>query len=57
MGGRAYLEGDENGFARRWRESAIIPVLTPSVLQLQAAVDQAGLVMTPAHNFESEVRV
>jgi alkylation response protein AidB-like acyl-CoA dehydrogenase len=40
MGGRAYLEREQDGFARRWRESAIIPVLTPSVLQLQAALDQ-----------------
>jgi alkylation response protein AidB-like acyl-CoA dehydrogenase len=41
-GGRAYLTGAQDGFARRWRESAFIPVITPSVAQLQAA-------LAPAH--------
>lgn len=37
-GGRAYLENESGGFARRWRESAFIPIVTPSVTQLQAAL-------------------
>lgn len=37
-GGRAYLAREQDGFARRWRESAFIPVVTPSVSQLQAAL-------------------
>lgn len=37
-GGRAYLANESGGFARRWRESAFIPIITPSVTQLQAAL-------------------
>ncbi|MET0321274.1 MAG: acyl-CoA dehydrogenase family protein [Duganella sp.] len=37
-GGHAYLEAEQDGFARRLRESAFIPVITPSVTQLQAAL-------------------
>jgi alkylation response protein AidB-like acyl-CoA dehydrogenase len=37
-GGHAYLTQEEDGFARRWRESAFIPVITPSITQLQAAL-------------------
>ena len=40
MGGRAYLEKEQGGFARRWRESAFIPVVTPSLIQLQVALQQ-----------------
>jgi len=40
MGGRAYLQKEQGGFARRWRESAFIPVVTPSLVQLQAALQQ-----------------
>ncbi|MET0265033.1 MAG: acyl-CoA dehydrogenase family protein [Duganella sp.] len=39
-GGHAYLEAEQDGFARRLRESAFIPVITPSVTQLQAALAQ-----------------
>jgi hypothetical protein len=35
-GGRAYLLGEDQGFARRWREAAFIPIITPSVTQLQS---------------------
>lgn len=38
LGGNAYLLNCQKGFARRWREGAFIPVLTPSVTQLQAAL-------------------
>lgn len=38
MGGRAYLNGEQQGFARRWRESSFIPIVTPSLTQLQAAL-------------------
>lgn len=41
-GGRAYLEGDQGGFARRWRESAFIPIVTPSVIQLRAELQKHG---------------
>jgi len=37
-GGHAYLEAEQDGFARRWREAAFIPVITPSVTQLQTAL-------------------
>ncbi|MFA9218624.1 MAG: acyl-CoA dehydrogenase, partial [Sphingomonadaceae bacterium] len=37
-GGHAYLVQEQDGFARRWREAAFIPVITPSVTQLQAAL-------------------
>jgi alkylation response protein AidB-like acyl-CoA dehydrogenase len=37
-GGHAYLMQEEDGFARRMRESAFIPVITPSITQLQAAL-------------------
>jgi alkylation response protein AidB-like acyl-CoA dehydrogenase len=37
-GGHAYLQQEQDGFARRWRESAFIPVITPSITQLQAAL-------------------
>jgi len=28
------------GFARRWRESAFIPIVTPSVIQLRAELQK-----------------
>lgn len=34
-GGRAYLNAHNAGFARRWLEAAFIPVITPSLTQLQ----------------------
>lgn len=34
-GGRGYLVDQKPDFARRWRESAFIPVVTPSLLQLE----------------------
>ncbi|MFC7736692.1 acyl-CoA dehydrogenase family protein [Roseomonas sp. GCM10028921] len=37
-GGRAYLTGPGEGFARRWREAAFIPVITPSLVHLRAAL-------------------
>lgn len=39
-GGRAYLSVPGRDFARRWRESAFIPVITPSLVQLKAALQQ-----------------
>nr|WP_314538984.1 acyl-CoA dehydrogenase family protein [uncultured Massilia sp.] len=41
-GGKAYLQQTGGGFARRWRESAFIPIVTPSLTQLQAALDKLG---------------
>ena len=34
-GGRAYLSDMDRGFARRWREAAFIPIVTPSLVQLE----------------------
>ncbi|GGB97171.1 hypothetical protein GCM10007205_03060 [Oxalicibacterium flavum] len=34
-GGRAYLQDKDRNFARRWRESAFVPIVTPSLTQLQ----------------------
>ncbi|KRW62909.1 acyl-CoA dehydrogenase family protein [Pseudomonas sp. TTU2014-080ASC] len=41
-GGRAYLQPYGAGFARRWRESAFIPVITPSLVQLRAELEKAA---------------
>jgi alkylation response protein AidB-like acyl-CoA dehydrogenase len=34
-GGRAYLMNHDRNFARRWREAAFVPIVTPSLTQLQ----------------------
>jgi alkylation response protein AidB-like acyl-CoA dehydrogenase len=34
-GGKAYLQAYGAGFARRWRESAFVPIITPSLVQLR----------------------
>lgn len=36
LGGRAYLRGNGNGVARRLREAAFLPVVTPTLAQLKA---------------------
>jgi alkylation response protein AidB-like acyl-CoA dehydrogenase len=41
-GGRAYHRDQPLGFARRWREAAFIPIVTPSVTQLQGALAGAA---------------
>jgi alkylation response protein AidB-like acyl-CoA dehydrogenase len=41
-GGGAYLAQAQQGWARRWRESAFIPIVTPSLTQLQAALAKAA---------------
>ena len=38
-GGKAYLSGPGEGYQRRLRESAFIPVVTPSLVQLKTVVD------------------
>lgn len=38
-GGRAYLTKFGSGFARRYREAAFIPLITPSLVQLKVALD------------------
>ena len=35
-GGKAYLCAHGSAFARRWRESAFVPIVTPSLVQLRA---------------------
>lgn len=42
-GGRAYLLDPPSGFGRRWREAAFVPVVTPSVTQLQAELQNHHL--------------
>lgn len=37
-GGKAYLSGPGQDFARRWREAAFIPLVTPSLTQMRAAL-------------------
>ncbi len=37
-GGRAYLTVPGRDFARRWREAAFIPLITPSLVQLKTAL-------------------
>lgn len=37
-GGRAYLASYGSGFARRYREAAFVPVITPSLVQLRVAL-------------------
>ncbi|WP_285426604.1 acyl-CoA dehydrogenase family protein [Pseudomonas sp. efr-133-TYG-103a] len=39
-GGKAFLSEHGSGFARRWRESAFIPIVTPSLVQLQAELQR-----------------
>ncbi|MGQ4274438.1 acyl-CoA dehydrogenase family protein [Terrihabitans sp. B22-R8] len=39
-GGRAYLSASGRDFARRWREAAFIPIITPSIVQLRSALRQ-----------------
>lgn len=39
-GGRAYLREPGREVARRWREVAFIPLITPSLVQLKAALQQ-----------------
>ncbi|MFD1332137.1 acyl-CoA dehydrogenase family protein [Methylopila musalis] len=41
-GGKCYLTGPGEGFARRWREAAFLPVITPSLVQLKAALAAQG---------------
>ncbi|MGH8395074.1 MAG: acyl-CoA dehydrogenase, partial [Pseudomonas sp.] len=43
-GGKAYLTAHGSGFARRWRESAFVPIVTPSLVQLRTELNrQANL--------------
>ena len=39
-GGRAYQRDQPLGFARRWREAAFVPIVTPSLTQLQGELDR-----------------
>ncbi|WP_028633793.1 acyl-CoA dehydrogenase family protein [Pseudomonas parafulva] len=39
-GGKAYLSEYGEGFARRWRESAFVPIVTPSLVQLRAELQR-----------------
>ena len=48
-GGLAYHRDRPGGFARRWREAAFIPIVTPSVTQLMGELDkQSGAGATAA---------
>ncbi|MBK4987560.1 acyl-CoA dehydrogenase family protein [Pseudomonas sp. S36] len=39
-GGKAYLSEYGEGFTRRWRESAFVPIVTPSLVQLRAELQR-----------------
>jgi alkylation response protein AidB-like acyl-CoA dehydrogenase len=39
-GGKAYLQDRDTGFARRWREAAFVPIITPSLTQLQVELQK-----------------
>ncbi|WP_275630288.1 acyl-CoA dehydrogenase family protein [Pseudomonas sp. 273] len=39
-GGKAYLSQHGAAFARRWRESAFVPIVTPSLVQLRAELQR-----------------
>jgi alkylation response protein AidB-like acyl-CoA dehydrogenase len=39
-GGKAYLQDRDSSFARRWREAAFVPIITPSLTQLQAELQK-----------------
>lgn len=41
-GGKAYLQAHGAGFARRLRESAFVPIVTPSLVQLRAELHKHG---------------
>ncbi|MGE8499713.1 MAG: acyl-CoA dehydrogenase family protein [Pseudomonas sp.] len=41
-GGKAYLQAHGAGFARRLRESAFVPIVTPSLVQLRAQLRKHG---------------
>jgi len=41
-GGKCYLTPFEDGFTRRLKESAFIPIVTPSVLQLKTELSRLG---------------
>jgi len=42
-GGRAYLSAAQNGFSRRWAEVAFVPIITPSLTQLQTELQRHAL--------------
>jgi alkylation response protein AidB-like acyl-CoA dehydrogenase len=42
LGGRAYLRGEDQGFARRWRELAFLPIVTPTVVQLKTQLAKSN---------------
>ena len=39
-GGKAYLQDRDTNFARRWREAAFVPIITPSLTQLQVELQK-----------------
>lgn len=47
-GGRAYHRDQPLGFARRWREAAFLPIVTPSLTQLQGELDKRARQATTA---------
>lgn len=42
LGGRAYLHGKDHGFARRWRELAFLPIVTPTLVQLKTQLAKSN---------------
>lgn len=46
-GGRAYHRDAPLGFARRWREAAFLPIVTPSLTQLQGELVRRAAMTAP----------
>lgn len=46
-GGRAYHRDAPSGFARRWREAAFLPIVTPSILQLRGELEKHKAAQAP----------
>jgi len=44
-GGSAYLSDRDRGFARRWREAAFLPIVSPSVVQLEQELGRRAAVV------------
>ena len=51
-GGAAYLKPAGDGFARRWREAAFLPIVTPSLVQLKTELAKRARGWPPRRRHE-----
>ena len=51
-GGAAYLKPAGDGFARRWREAAFLPIVTPSLVQLKTELAKRRARLPPRRRHE-----